>query len=51
MEYHFVHSTPDKQNERNEGKYAEYAFFWEIFGGKSNAAARLGHLVLTSPPP
>ena len=25
-------------------EYAEYAFFWEIFGGKSNVAARAGRM-------
>ena len=37
-------------NERNTvySKYTEYAFFWEIFGGKSNAATIV---VLRSPLP
>ena len=33
-------------NEQNTvySEYAEYAFFWEIFGGKSNAVATFSHL-------
>ena len=34
------------KNKRNTvySEYTEYAFFWEIFGGKANAAARAGQL-------
>ena len=43
-EYHSVHSALDRRMNRMEGirftrKKTEYAFFWEIFGGKSYAAA------------
>ena len=40
------------QNERNTvySEKTEYAFFWEIFGGKSYAAADIV-VVLRSPPP
>ena len=44
-EYHSVHSAPDSRMNRMEGmrftqNRQNNAFFWEIFGGKSYAAAR-----------
>ena len=42
----FCSRKQNEQNERNtvNSEYEEYAFFWEIFGGKSNAAAHAGRL-------
>jgi len=56
-EYHSIHSAPyswvNRMKEYGYSEYPEYAFFWEIFSGKSYAAARACAeiVVLRSPLP